>query len=194
MNRKRRAEIPVAGPFLPAWLLASLLVAGMLAGAPAIARDDDREQPATIEADRAEIDRASGESLYFGNVVFEQGTLHLTGDRVAVATRDGVVDRAEAQGEPARIRQETDEGQLVRARGRTIDYDAGEGLVVLTGNAELQRDGERFAAGRIRYWPDSGRVEGGRGEDGERVQIRIEPDAGSGGDDGEGDEDGDDSP
>lgn len=187
MNRKRRPEIRTR-------LLASLLLAGMLAGAPAIAREDDREQPATIEADRAEIDRASGESLYFGNVVFEQGTLHLTGDRVAVATRDGVVERAEAQGEPARIRQETDEGQLVRARGRMIDYDAGEGLVVLTGNAELQRDGERFAAGKIRYWPDSGRVEGGRGEDGERVQIRIEPDSGNGGGDGEGDEDGDDSP
>ncbi len=187
MNRKRRAEIPD-------WVPASLLVAGMLAGTPAIAREDDREQPATIEADRAEIDRASGQSLYFGNVVFEQGTLHLTGDRLSIATREGVVDRAEAQGEPARIRQENDAGQLVRARGRTIDYDAGEGLVVLTGNAELQRDGERFAAGKIRYWPDSGRVEGGRGEDGERVQIRIEPDSGNGGDEGDGDEDGDDSP
>ncbi len=51
---------------------------------------------------------------------------------------------------------------------------------VLTGDAELQRDGEHFAAGKIRYWPESGRVEGRRGEDGERVQIRIEPDAGNG--------------
>lgn len=173
MNRKKRPEI-----------LFALLVT-VLAGTAAHAREDDREQPATIEADRAEVDRASGESLYFGNVVFEQGTLRLTGDRVAVTTREGVVERAEAQGEPARIRQETDEGQLVRARGHTIDYDANEGLVVLTGNAELQRDGERFAAGRIRYWPDSGRVEGGRGDDGERVQIRIEPETGNGNDDGD---------
>lgn len=186
MNRKRRAEIPGSGPGNPDWLLVSLLVAAALAGGPAQAREDDREQPATIEADRAEIDRASGESLYFGNVVFEQGTLHLTGDRVAVATREGVVEQAEARGEPARIRQETDDGRMVRAHGRTIDYDAGEGLVVLTGDAELQRDGERFAAGKIRYWPDSGRVEGDRGEDGERVQIRIEPDAGSGNGDGDG--------
>ena len=169
MNRKRRADI-----------LRSLLVIAVLAGAPAHARDDDRQQPATIEADRAEIDRASGESLYFGNVVFEQGTLRLTGDRVAIATREGTVDRAEAQGDPARIRQENNQGQMVRAHGRTIDYDAAEGLVVLTGNAELQRDGERFAAGKIRYWPDSGRVEGDRGDDGGRVQIRIEPESGNG--------------
>lgn len=169
----------------PDWLLASLLLAGMLIGTPAVAREDDREQPATIEADRAEIDRGSGESVYFGNVVFEQGTLHLTGDRLAIATREGVVEQAEARGEPARIRQETDDGRLVRARGRTIDYDATEGLIVLTGNAELEREGERFAAGKIRYWPDSGRVEGDRGDDGERVQIRIEPDAGNGSGDGD---------
>ncbi|MDZ7787151.1 MAG: lipopolysaccharide transport periplasmic protein LptA [Halofilum sp. (in: g-proteobacteria)] len=170
---------------MPDWLLPSLLVAGVLASAPAMAREDDRQQPATIEADRAEIDRASGESLYFGNVVFEQGTLRLTGDRVAIVTREGTVDRAEAQGEPARIRQENDQGQMVRAHGRTIDYDAGEGLIVLTGNAELQREGERFAAGKIRYWPDSGRVEGGRGDDGGRVQIRIEPESGNGNGDGD---------
>ncbi len=183
MNRKRRAE-----------LLSSLLVAAVLAGTPALAREDDRQQPATIEADRAEIDRASGESLYFGDVVFEQGTLHLTGDRLAIATREGVVERAEARGEPARIRQETDDGRMVRAHGQTIDYDATEGLVVLTGDAELQRDGERFAAGKIRYWPDSGRVEGGRGDDGDRVRIRIEPGTGDGSSNGEGDGDGDDSP
>ncbi len=179
MNRKRRAEF-----------LSSLLVAVALAGGHALAREDDREQPATIEADRAEIDRASGESVYFGDVVFEQGTLHLTGDRLTISTREGVVERAEARGEPARVRQETDDGRMVRAHGRTIDYNAADGLLVLTGDAELQRDGERFAAGKIRYWPDSGRVEGGRGDDGGRVQIRIEP----GGGDGEGDGDGDDSP
>ena len=191
MNRNRHAEAPAAKR---GWPLAPLLIAAVLAGAPAMAREDDRQQPATIKADRAEIDRASGESLYLGNVVFEQGTLHLTGDRLAIATRDGTVDQAKAQGEPARIRQETDEGQLVRAHGRTIDYDAGEGLIVLTGNAELQREGERFAAGRIRYWPDSGRVEGTGGDDGERVQIRIEPESGNGGGEGDGDGEGDDAP
>ncbi|MEF8834309.1 MAG: lipopolysaccharide transport periplasmic protein LptA [Halofilum sp. (in: g-proteobacteria)] len=180
MNRRRRAESASA----------LLVAAAMLAMTAAQAREDDREKPATIEADRAEVDRASGESQYFGNVVFEQGTLRLTGEHVTVFTREGAIDRAEARGTPARIRQENDAGQMVRAHARTIDYDASEGLVVLTGDAELQRDGERFAAGRIRYWPDSGRVEGGRGEDGGRVRIRIEPETGS----GDGGGDGDDSP
>lgn len=179
MNRKRRAEIQ-------GWLLVPLFLATVLASAPGHAREDDRGQPATIEADRAEIDRASGESLYFGNVVFDQGSLHLTGDRLAISAREGVVQRAEAQGDPARVRQKTDDGRLVRAHGRTIDYNATEGRIVVTGDAALQRGSERFAAGRIRYWPDSGRVEGSRGDSGERVKIRFEPeDADNGGGNGD---------
>lgn len=145
--------------------------------------EDEGSQPATIEADRAEIDSAEGESRYFGNVVFVQGSLRLTGDRLTIETREGAVSRAEARGEPARIRKRTEAGRTLRAHGRTIDYDATEGLVVLTGDAELMRDGERFAAGRIRYWTDSRRVEGGRGEDGGRVQIRIDPAERDGGED-----------
>lgn len=168
---------PVVAVALLAWALA--------AGAAEL----DRRQPATIEADRAEMDRGAGESRYFGDVVFVQGSLRLTGDTLTIHTREGVVRRAEATGEPARVRQETEDGRIVRAHGRTIDYDAAEGLVVLTGDAELLRDGERFAAGKIRYWPDTRRVEGGRGEDGERVRIRIEPeqqDSATGGDAGAG--------
>ena len=167
------------------------LLGPVLVGTPAGAREADRRQPATIEADRAEIDQATGVSRYFGDVVFIQGTLRITGEQLSVTAPEGVVRHAEAhgapEGEPARIRQETDTGQMVRAHGRTIEYDAAEGLVTLIGNAELLRDGERFAAGRIRYWPDTRRVEGGRGDDGGRVRIRIEPETvedGTGGDQG----------
>lgn len=170
MTRKRRAEC-----------LLPLALAALVAAGPAPAREADRRQPATIEADRAEVDRASGQSRYFGDVVFEQGTLRITGDRLTITTDAGIVQRAEAQGEPARIQQRSDADRMVRARGRRIDYNAAEGLITLTGDAELQRDGERFAAGRIRYWPDSRRVEGGRGEDGGRVRIRIEPEDDGGG-------------
>ena len=163
----------------PETLVAIALLALALVAAPAGARESDRQQPATIEADRAEIDQASGESRYFGDVVFVQGSLRITGAELSMTAPDGVVRHAEAhgtpEGEPARIRQQTDTGQVVRAHARTIDYDAEQGLVTLVGNAELLRDGEHFAAGRIRYWPDARRVEGGRGDDGGRVRIRIEP-------------------
>ena len=150
------------------------LLLALLPGA-ADTRESDRRQPASIEADRAEIDQPAGTSRYYGDVVFTQGTLRITGATVVVHAPAGAVRAAEAEGTPARIRQETDAGRLVRAHGRRIEYDAEAPRITLTGDAELIREGERFAAGRIRYWPDSGRVEAGRGEDGDRVQIRIEP-------------------
>lgn len=146
------------------------LAAGGLA-----AREDDRRQPASIEADRAEIDQPAGTSRYYGDVVFTQGTLHIRGSTLVVHAPAGRVQRAEARGEPAHIRQETDAGRSVHARARYIEYDAATPRITLVGEAELTRDGDRFAAGRIRYWPDTGRVEAGRGEDGDRVRIRIEP-------------------
>jgi lipopolysaccharide export system protein LptA len=163
-----------------------LALAAALAATPALAREGDRQQPATIEADRAEIDQAAGVSHYYGEVVFEQGSLRITGARLSIRAPDGVVRRAEAQGEPARVRQETDAGRTVRAHGQNIEYDADAGRLTLIGQAELLRQGERFAAEKIRYWLDSQRVQGGRGEDdaGERVRIRIEPDQDGAGEEG----------
>lgn len=153
----------------------ALALALALAAAPASAREGDRSQPADVEADRVEIDRDTGISHYYGNVVFTQGTLRLSGDRVDLRAPGGVMEHATAVGAPARVRQETDAGEVVRAHARTIEYDAVEGLVTLTGDAELLRTGERFAAGRIVYRQDSGRLEAGRGDDDQRVRIRIEP-------------------
>jgi lipopolysaccharide export system protein LptA len=157
-------------------LLVALALA--LATAAAGARDSDREAPARIEADRAEIDRAAGVSRYYGNVVYTQGTLRITGERVTVRAPEGEVRYAESNGRPATVRQETNAGDLVRAQARTIVYRADIPRVTLTGAAELHREGDRFAAGQIRYWPDTGRVEADQGEDGGRVEIRIAPEDG----------------
>ena len=156
------------------WLAFALVL--LLLPGPAGASESERAQPASIEADRAEIDRASGVSRYFGNVVFTQGTLRLTGEQVTVRTEAGIVRAAESHGEPATVRQQTDDGRLLRAEAERITYDAAIPRVTLTGKAELTRGTDRFAAGFIRYWPNTGRVEAERGEGDERVRIRIEPD------------------
>ena len=156
------------------------MLAGSLALALAVplpaARESDRQAPASIEADRVEIERPSGVSRYFGDVVFEQGTLRITGERMTLRAPGGVVRHAEVHGERATIRQQTDAGQTVRARARNIVYDAETGVAILTGNAELLRGGDRFTAGRIEYRPDTGRIDATGGDGDERVRIRIQPD------------------
>ena len=137
--------------------------------------DSDRQQPATIEADRVEIDREAGVSRYFGDVVFVQGTLRVTGNTMTLRANGGRVEYAETHGEPATVRQETDAGEQVDAEARTIEYAAGASRITLIGNAVLRRAGERFAAGRIRYRTDTGRIQADARDNDERVRIRIDP-------------------
>lgn len=155
-------------------LLAALVLAAL--ALPASAREADRSAPATIEADRAEIERPEGISRYYGDVVFVQGTLRITGERMTLHAPNGVVEYADTRGDPATVRQRTDAGELVDAEARLIEYEADEQLITLTGDAVVRREGERFAAGKIRYRTDTGRIEAGteEGKD-ERVRIRIEP-------------------
>lgn len=176
--RPRRARGTAAWGGRAAAAAVALLLA--VAAVPGMAREGDRRQPANIEADRVEIDRPAGISRYYGNVIFTQGTLRITGDRLSLRAPGGVVEHAEVHGEPATVRQETDAGEVVRANALHIVYEAAEGLTTLTGEAELLRDGERFAAEIIHYRPDTGRVEASRGDGGDRVQIRIEPEDGAG--------------
>jgi lipopolysaccharide export system protein LptA len=164
-SRLARASITVAA------VLALALCASLTIAAPA----GNRQAPASIEADRVEIDRPGGVSRYFGDVVFEQGTLRITGERMIVRTPDGVLEHAEVHGERAAIRQRTENGEIVHARARHIDYDAAAGVAVLTDEAEVERGDDRFTATRIEYRLDSGRIDASGGDDGGRVHIRIQP-------------------
>lgn len=189
-DRLRRAR-PHAAVRRVIQLTAALTLALAASAAPAL--KSDRQKPASIEADRVEIDRRAGVSRYYGNVVFTQGTLRITGERMMLRAPGGVVKHAEVHGERATLRQQTEAGDIVHARARHIIYEADDGLVTLIDNAELERSGDRFTAARIEYRTATGRIDasGGGGEDGGRVRIRIEPPAsGTTGGDAAGDDTG----
>lgn len=170
-------------------LMAALGLA--LAASGALALKSDQQKPASIEADRVEIDRTAGISRYFGNVVFVQGTLRITGDRMMLRAPGGVVEHAEVHGERATIRQQTESGDIVHARARHIIYEADDGLVTLIETAEMERGGDHFTAARIEYRTDTERIDASGDGDSGRVRIRIEPqDSGANGDAPAGDDTG----
>lgn len=179
MSRRSHPDASCAPRQPPQGIRARCRVAALalaLAASGAAALDSDRRKPASIEADRVEIDRPAGESRYYGNVVFEQGTLRITGDRMKLQAPGGAVEHAEVHGERATIRQQTEAGDIVHARAQHIIYEVSDGLITLIDNAELERAGDRFTAARIEYRPNTGRIDASRGdEDGKRVRIRIEP-------------------
>ena len=74
---------------------------------PATALESDKDQPVYIEADSVEMDDRSGISTYSGNVELNQGTIHMTADKVVITQKDGNTDHVAAEGNPVTFEQKT---------------------------------------------------------------------------------------
>jgi lipopolysaccharide export system protein LptA len=156
-------------PFLFLWPLASS------------ALTSDRDQPIHIEADRVQIDDAKGLSIYTGNVIYDQGTIHLEADTVWLYyTRDRKIDHVKADGSPARFRQRL-EGHDEDMRGEAghIEYAAGTGHIRLSGDAHVWRLNAEFSGEVIDYDSMRDRVNAASTPNKEkRVQVIIQPEGG----------------
>ncbi len=121
----------------------------LLCVGPVHALQSDREQPAVIEADEVELDFNTGERIYKGNVVVEQGTLLIKGDKMVVKYKEDKMETATAWGNPASFKQRPDgKDQDVLGKGRIIVLNQIENTLTLTSNASLKQ-GTDWANGEI---------------------------------------------
>ena len=163
----------------------------------ALALDSDRNQPVLLEADQATLSDREGVGVYRGNVIVRQGTMRITGDVLTLYSRNGHIVRAIMEGNPATFRQRPEgKPEDVRARARRMDYEAEKDRIVLTGRAVVWQGGDVFRSERIVYDIARDRVEAGgtadgktgKGGEGGRVHIILQPAAGPQGEDADGGE------
>ena len=169
-------------------LLAAVLLAGV---APAHALSTDSDEPISIVADGAEHDDASHTTIYRGNVVIDQGSLHITGDTVTVNfdTNDDVT-KITTVGTPAHFRQLPDGDSVHRkAWAQQMEYFPEQDLIMLSGEARYEKGGNRVQADRLVYdslnarfkalteaaGAASGDDDQAEGKKPDRVRIRIKP-------------------
>jgi len=113
---------------------------------------DDWQQEMTILSDSAEIDRRAGTVIYEGNVILTQGTLRIEADRILLLRNGDTLEKAVAEGDRARYQQQIEADKpLTTALGKRIDYYTAERRIVLTGEAELEQEGNLFSGERITY-------------------------------------------
>jgi len=166
--------------YFNATLLLSLLVPAMSHALP-----EDWQQEMTILSDRAEIDRRAGTVIYEGKVVLTQGTLKIEADRLLILRDGDALEKAVAEGNPARYEQQIDPGKPVtHALGNRIDYYTSDRRITLRGDAELKQDGNLFSGDTITYDMNTETVKakgnkasesvGERTEDG-RIKVVIQP-------------------
>lgn len=169
-------------------LVAALLLAG---AAPVHALSTDSEQPIDIVADGAEHDDARRITTYRGNVVIDQGSLHIAADTVVVLydLHDRVM-KITSVGSPAHFRQLPDGGTDHReAWANRMEYFPEQDLINLSGSARYEKDDSHVQADRLVYdslnarfraltdaaAPPSGAGDQAPGKKPERVRIQLKP-------------------
>lgn len=137
----------------------------------------DRNQPMTIEADKATLNEKTGNSVYEGNVHVQQGTLVLQGSKMTVQLSDNTIEKIILTGSPATYRQRPD-GQDTdqHAEAGRIEYHATEDRIILLENARVWQSGaEEFRSDRIVFNLKNNTVNAGGSGPGDRVRITLQP-------------------
>ena len=136
----------------------------------------DRNQPMSIEADRAELNDADGISVYSGNVKVIQGTLVLTGETMTVHNKGDEVDKVIMDGKPATYRQRPDnKDEDVRAKALRMEYYTNPEYIILLQQAEVEQEGDTLRSERIEYDVTKDKVNAGTDKPNDRVRIVIQP-------------------
>lgn len=156
----------------------ALLILGIIAGlmTPTVfAAKADRNQPIDVTANEKVTDYKQGTSIYTGNVVINQGSLHATGDKATLYVEKGELVRAVLEGKPATFQELDDKGQLVKGSANDANYLAQQQKIILTGNAKLDRQGDTLSSQQITYDMNAEVVKAGGKTGGERVHVVIQP-------------------
>ncbi|MCC6706145.1 MAG: lipopolysaccharide transport periplasmic protein LptA [Gammaproteobacteria bacterium] len=129
----------------------SLLLLAVFAS-PAHALSTDAQQPVQIEADFAELDDEEHTTVYVGNVVVDQGSMHMTGDRLRVNfTENKDMKDAYLEGRPATFKQTPDHDDDVHGQAMQIEYHADRSLLNLIDKARVTQGERLFEGHRINY-------------------------------------------
>jgi lipopolysaccharide export system protein LptA len=154
------------------------LIAGLLLLHPALARQDDRNQPINVvHANSMDgYNQPNSVSTFTGNVLITQGTMKLTGQlaKIYTAKEDTSVDHIIVTATPQKqphIEQIDDNGNLMTGDADQLYYDNVNAVAILTGHAHVwqQNKGESFGA-KLTYNTQTGYMVGESGNEG---QIRM---------------------
>ncbi len=119
----------------------------------AFALSTDKQQDIEIEADSAEMDDIKGITIYRGNVIVDQGSIHMTGDVMTVYNdANGETELVIMVGKKATYRQLPDDSKIYdEAEAIQMEYYALRDYVILIDEALVTQEGLRFSGTRIEY-------------------------------------------
>ncbi len=168
-----------ANHFLPLFVL-SLLALSWSALAVAQGTEQPPAPPVQLSADSAEVNDATGVSVYRGNVVLTRGRMEITGATMTVITDETrALERIVVEGSPAIYVETLPDAPTRQAEAPRMEYYASgpERIVLLQGGRLWQGDNEVLGE-TITHYPGEQRTiaDGGTRADG-RVNVTVYPES-----------------
>lgn len=119
------------------------------------ALDSDQKQPLLISADTADLNNQTGIGIYTGNVVIDQGTTHVRGDKVTSYSENNKITQVIVEGDKkqqARYESSVDPKKPpLIAIADTIQFFPEKNYAILLGNAHVQQGENSIAGEHLEY-------------------------------------------
>ena len=152
------------------------LFLGLIMSLESIAMDSDKDQPIEVEAETLEIRDDENISIYSGNVSLVQGSMQIRSDKLVIHFNDeNEILLMEMTGKPATFRQLNNGGKEMRGQADRLDYQEPESLLVFTGNARFDNDGDTIEGSSIQINTTNDTIEANSAASGDRVRVVIQP-------------------
>lgn len=145
----------------------------------AMALKSDADQPVTIDSNTASFNDKTGTSIYIGNVVTIQGSLHINSDKLVVYLKKGEIDKLVFTGKPAKFRQLPAVGkEQIHGQGLTGEFYPNKNKLVLIEEAIVSQGNSRSESKLIVYDSRNSLIKAGeKSSDSKRVHSVFKPKA-----------------
>jgi lipopolysaccharide export system protein LptA len=142
-----------------------------------LALKSDSDQPVTIDSNTATYDDEKGVSIYTGNVVTIQGSLHIQSDKLVVYLTEGHIDKMVFTGKPTKFRQRPNIGkEEIFGEGLTGEYYPDKDKLILIKEAVVSQGNNRSASELITYDSKNSVIKAGEHtSDSKRVHSIFKP-------------------
>ncbi|MFW5443312.1 MAG: lipopolysaccharide transport periplasmic protein LptA [Methylococcaceae bacterium] len=140
------------------------------------ALESDAGQPVHIDSNTASYDDKKSISIYTGNVVTVQGSLHINSDKLVIYLKDGDVVKMVFTGKPAKFRQLPAVGkEEIHGEGLTGEFYPNKNKLILIGEAVVSQGKNRSASELIIYDSKNSLIKAGqKSSDTKRVHSVFE--------------------
>lgn len=136
----------------------------------------DDQQNIQVESDSLIHHKKTGVTTYIGNVIAQQGSRTLRGDKMDVhQNARGDIEKLIVYGKPAQHESLTEpKAEPFQAEAQTIVYDAQSHQLTLMDDAKITQAGDTFEAPHIEYDVNDEIIRSKRNEH-ERTTITLKP-------------------